>query len=139
MPQCSKCPNKQSKLNAGELCLSCYKKEKEHDVVDSVENVSEIAGIPLSEIDAIPDLSLTDINQPLTTGTMLKIIAGAMLPLHDKIADHERRIKQLEEDQNKTTETMKKAESENKIAEKRLSVTETKIKNLEEKNEKGCH
>ena len=115
--------------------MTCYRTGRDQED-DSSGGVSEIAGVPLSDIEAIPDLSLTDFNQPLTTGAMLKIIAGAMLPLHEKIADHERRIKKLEEDQRETNETVQKVEIVNKTAEKRLSVTETKIKNLEEKNEK---
>ncbi len=134
MPQCLKCPNKQARLNAGDLCVSCHKKEHEHD--EEVTLVQEIAGIPLSEIDAIPDLSHQDLNQPITTGVMLKIIAGAMKPIHEKLADHEKRINKLEEGQKETAETATRAENTSKNAEKRLTVTETKIKNLEEKNDK---
>ena len=134
MPQCLKCPNKQARLNAGDLCVSCHKKENEHD--EEVTVVHDIAGIPLSEIDAIPDLSQHDLNQPITTGVMLKIIAGAMKPIHEKLADLEKRINKLEEGQKERAETVNRVENNNKYAEKRLTVTETKIKNLEEKNDK---
>ena len=116
--------------------MACYRKEKDEDDDDFKEDVTEIAGVSLSQIDAIPDLSMNDLNQPLTIGTMLKIIAGAMRPLHDKIADHEKRICKLEESQHANTETVKEVESASKLAEKKIAVTETKIKNLEEKNDK---
>ena len=116
--------------------MSCYKKEKDKDDDDLTDNMTDIAGVSLSQIDAIPDLSLSDLNQPLTTGTMLKIIAGAMRPLHDKIAELEKRISKLEESQQANTETVKDVASACKFAEKKIAVTETKIKNLEEKNDK---
>ena len=139
MPQCSKCPTKQSKLNIGDLCTSCHRKGKDHDDEDSAQTqttMSEIAGVSLSDIEALPDLAFADMNQPLTTGAMLKIIAGAMKPIHDRLDDHEKRIIKLEEGQKETAETVQKVENESKNAEKRLTVTETKIKNLEEKNDK---
>ena len=41
---------------------------------------------------------------------MLKLIDGAIFSVHEKIHDHERRIKKLEEDQKDTTETVQKAQ-----------------------------
>ena len=136
MPQCIKCPNKQSKLNVGDLCYACFNKEKHQDGEEVPHVEIDIAGIPMSEIDSIPDITVADLNQPITTGAMLKIIAGAMQPIHQKLADHERRISKLEDGQKETADTVKKVEAESKNAEKRLTVTETKIKNLEEKNDK---
>ena len=54
MPQCSKCPTKQSKLNVGDLCMSCYKRRKDQKDGET-ENCDDIAGVSLSAIDAIPD------------------------------------------------------------------------------------
>ena len=84
----------------------------------------------------MPDLSLDDLNKPLTAGAMLKIISGAMKPIYDRIADLERRIDKIEKSQHETTETVNKIESASKTAEKGLTTIETKIKILEEKNEK---
>ena len=113
--------------------MSCYKKRKDHKDGET-ENCGDIAGVSLSAIDAIPELSLNDLNKPLTTGAMLKIIAGAIKPIHDKIAELERRIHKIEESQRETTETVNNAENASKSAEKKLTVTESKIKILEEKN-----
>ena len=132
MPQCIKCPNKQSKLNVGDLCYACFNKEKHQDGEEVPHVEIDIAGIPMSEIDSIPDITVADLNQPITTGAMLKIIAGAMQPIHQKLADHERRISKLEDGQKETADTVKKVEAESKNAENRLTVTETKIKNLEQ-------
>ena len=138
MPQCSRCPTKQSKLNIGDLCTSCHKKGKDHDDEDSAQTqttMSEIAGVSLTDIEALPDLAFADMNQPLTTGAMLKIIAGAMKPIHDRLDDHEKRINKLEENQRDTAQAVTKVETDNKNTNKRLDVTETKIKHLEEKND----
>ena len=138
MPQCVKCPTKQSKLNVGDLCTACHKKGKDHDDEDSAQTqttMSDIAGVSLSEIEALPDLSFADMNQPLTTGAMSKIIAGAMKPIHERLDDHEKRINKLEENQKDTAQAVTKVENDNKNTNKRLDVTETKIKHLEEKND----
>ena len=125
-------------MNIGDLCTACHKKGKDHDDEDSAQTLttmSEIAGVSLSEIEALPDLSFADMNQPLTTGAMLKIIAGAMKPIHERLDDHEKRINKLEENQKDTAQAVAKVENENKNTNKRLDVTETKIKHLEEKND----
>ena len=116
--------------------MSCYKKGKDHKDVEVTEDCGDIAGVSWSAIDAIPELSLNDLNKPLTTGAMLKIIAGAMKPLHEKIADLDRRIHKLEEKQRETTEMVNNVESTSRNAEKKHAGTESKIKTLEEKNEK---
>ena len=136
MPQCIKCPTKQSKLNVGDLCKSCFKNEKDSKVSDDTTNLTNIAGVSVSAIEAMPDLSPNDLNKPLTTGAMLKIISGAIKPIHDRIAVLERRIDRIEESQRKTTETVSKIESVSKDAEKSVTTTETMIKILEEKHEK---
>ena len=114
--------------------MSCFKKGKDH--VEVTEDSGDIAGVSWSAIDAIPELSLDDLNKPLTTGAMLKIIAGAMRPLHEKIADLDRRIHKIEEKQRETTEIVNNIESTSRIAEKKHAGTESKMKTLEEKNEK---
>ena len=116
--------------------MSCFKNEKDRKVGDDATNVTDIAGFSFSAIEAMPDLSTNDLDKPLTTGAMLKIITGAMKPIYDRIALLERRIEKIEESQHKTTETVSKIESASKDAEKSLTTTETIIKILEEKHEK---
>ena len=79
---------------------------------------------------------MNDLYKLLTTGAMLKIIAGAIKPIHDKIAELDRRIQQIEQSQRATTETVNNAENASKSAEKKLAVTESNIRILEEKNAK---
>ena len=56
-----------------------------------------IAGIQLSDIDEIPELSSNKLDEPITTGIMLKIIADVIKPIHVRLDDHEKRITALEE------------------------------------------
>ena len=116
--------------------MSCFKNKKDGKVGDARENMTGIAGFSFCAIDSMPDLSSDDLNKPLTASAMLKIISGAMKPIHDKIAALERRIDKIEKSQHETAETVNKIESSSKKAEKELTTTETKLKNLEEKNEK---
>ena len=137
MPTCTKCPTKQSKLNRGDLCATCFKNEGGSDnSLTTITTPDNIAGISLADIEEIPELSTNDLAQPITTGAMLKIIAGAMKPIHEKLADHERRIVKLEHGQVENAANVSKVENDLKRTDKRLTVTETKIKNLEEANRK---
>ena len=139
MPQCTNCPQKQSRLNVGDLCTNCYKKETDgtSDSHDTQKRTSfAIAGIPLSNIQDIPDLTEKDMDQPITAATMLKMLADAIKPIHQRIDEHEKRISKLEEGQNNNSATIKKVDDECKNVSNRLTSSETKIKNLEAANDK---
>ena len=135
MPQCTKCPNRQARLNAGNLCVACHKREAENEDTPEVGLV-EIAGIPIDEIESMPALSAENLNQPITAGMMLKMLSDVMKPIHDKLNDHENRINSLEQATTSNTETIDKVKTKVDTVEQKLVVAETKIKNLEAANEK---
>ena len=85
MPICEVCKSLKSKLNQGRWCTSCF---RERNVVSalSVESqmeIKEIAGISIGEIEQIPAVNADILNQPITTGTMLKIIADVLKPIRE--------------------------------------------------------
>lgn len=143
MPQCIKCPNKQAKLNVGDLCVSCYKKDGDAGAGGTSSStdgniliIDDIAGIPMSEIENIPPLSKDNLDQPITAGMMLKIFSDFMKPIQDKLNEHEKRITTLENKCEATNESVSKVEEKTNIIEQKLTAAGTKIKNLESANEK---
>ena len=140
MPPCEECGTSQSKLNQGRWCKTCF---SAHNVdnhstgeTSAVEQNVSIAGIQLSDINQLPDLSTNSLDQPITTGIMLKIIADVIKPIHVKLEEHEKRITALEENNVSTTNTITRVEKDVKDTMHKLSVSETKIRNLETHNEK---
>ena len=117
MPACDDCGTNQSKLNQGKWCKACF--SKMYNDIPTTEakdaNVNEhlsIAGIQLSDIEQIPDLSTNSLNAPITTGIMLKIIADVIQPINKRLDDHEKRISALEEKCVSTENTIKSAQKD---------------------------
>ena len=63
----------------------------------SQSSSSHIAGFPISDIDNLPPLTEDSLNKPVTAGMMLKIFSEVMKPIHERLDDHEQRIKTLEQ------------------------------------------
>ena len=126
MPTCKgdNCQKRQSKLNAGDLCTTCFTAVNKNNT-----GLNDIAGIPISDIDELPDLDNTQLGAPITTGAMLKIITGVVKPMYEKLEDHEKRITVLEDKNNKL-------EAENVKLNQKVQVAEGKIQNLEKNQEK---
>ena len=136
MPQCVQCPNKQAKLNVGDLCVSCFKNVSDKGENSNMMSMSDIAGIPMAEIENLPALSQENLNEPMTAGMMLKMFADVMRPIHEKLNDHEKRICTLEQSSIDTTDSVTKVETNHKNLEQKLTAAGTKIRNLETANEK---
>ena len=138
MPKCVKCPKTQAKLNVGDLCVTCFKKESDTSTASNKEPIaiSEIAGIPLADIENLPSLTHDNLDQPMTAGMMLKMFSDIIKPIHDKLNDHEKRIFQLETKSESADESITKVESKQTTLEQKLTASETKIKHLETANEK---
>ena len=140
MPQCIKCPNKQSRLNVGNLCTACFRnnpalipiqEEEGASASSNLMELDEIAGIPMSDIQQLPPLTSENLNEPITAGMMLKMFQDVMKPIHDKLNDHERRISSLEQSSSGVTASINNIETNYKTHEQKMIAAETKIKNLE--------
>ena len=143
MPTCKSdgCNVSQSKLNQGHWCTQCFRNKSTSASSASSEtttqfNTTEIAGIPISDIEQIPALTHSTLGEPITTGAMLKIMADVMRPIHERLNDHERRICILEKDSEATKSSVKQMDTDLKNTTQRITASETKIRNLESNNEK---
>ena len=139
MPNCETCNAAKTKLNQGRWCSACFRERTENNLrtrdIEHDANITEIAGITMADIEQIPALTRDTLGNPITTGMLLKIIADVIKPINEKLADHERRITKLEIEHTAMGASVSKIDSESKNSARRLTVTETKIKNLEVNNE----
>ena len=90
----------------------------------------------MSTIDQIPAPSIESLDEPLTTGVLLKIFAEVIKPVKLRLDDHERRIEALEEKSISSSTKIDQVGKDGKDLKNKMTVAETKIRHLEASQEK---